>query len=341
MDSKTIKGIKQLAEDSSLRLFVDDDLGFYKKYFGRFNAAVIREKKILEFENPNRMKVTYEYDVQGLEVSSTPLFVFLPKTRKNWLKIYWEGKRLPVIAAEVVKKNVWEVVGKDVSRVSEELGEEDEVAYWERKVWGGRTQLPCFVSGEHLSGDGQLVVEYYDSFEHFEHIGCLFDERRYKYHYALEAGTSHWLYVKAPEKFQIEITANDKRANLIKGNDPEIKAYRIFHGTENEDVVFTVDVKVPGTLKLWYGSLVGLGVVFVIALLSIGITLIATGNNLTPVFAQVGISIVAAVIATRGWMMTEETVLKRVSNILTILAILILTCLVALYSVSSFVVVVH
>lgn len=144
--------------------------------------------------------------------------------------------------------------------------------------------------------------------------------------------------MKAPEKFQIEISANDKRANLIKGNDPEIKAYRIYHGTENVDVVFSVDVKVPRTLKLWYGSLVGLGVVFVIALLSIGITLIAMGHALTPVFAQVGISIVAAIIATRGWMMTEETVLKRVSNILTILAILILTCLVALYSVSSFVV---
>lgn len=336
MDSKTIKGIKQLAENSPLRLFVDDELGFYKKYFARFNAAVIREKKILEFENPNRMKVTYEYDVQGLESSRSPLFVFLPNTRKNWLKIYWEGKRLPVISAEVVKKNVWEVVGKDVSRVSEELGEEDEVAFWERKVWGGRTQLPCFVSGEQLFGDGQLVVEYYDSFDDYEHRGCLFDERRYTYNYALEAGKSHWIYVKAPDKFQIDLATTDNRAEQIEGNDPEIKAYRIYHGNDDVPVKFNLDVKVPKTLKWWYGMVVSIGIAFMLAFVSIGIILIVDKKPLTPVFAQVGISILAAIIASRGWMMNDETVLNRVSNLMTILAILILSCLVALYTVSSF-----
>lgn len=336
MDSKTIKGIKQLAEDSPLRLFVEDELGFYKKFFGQFNAAVTREKKILVFENPNRMKVTYEFDVQGLKAGSTPLFVFLPDTRKNWLKIYWEGKRLPVVAAEVIKNSVLGVVEDDVRWVSDELGEADMVAFWDRKVWGGRTQLPCFVSGEQLSGDGQLVVEYYDSFDDYEHRGCLFDERRYTYNYVLEAGKSHWIYVKAPDKFQIDLATKDNRAERIEGNDPEIKAYRIYHGNDDVPVKFNLDVKVPKTLKWWYGMVVSIGMAFMLAFVSIGITLIVNKKTLTPVFAQVGISIVAAIIASRGWMMNDETVLKRVSNLMTILAILILSCLVVLYTVSSF-----
>ena len=95
-------------------------------------------------------------------------------------------------------------------------------------------------------------------------------------------------------------------------------------------------MKVPKTLKWWYGMVVSIGMAFMLVFVSIGITLIVNKKPLTPVFAQVGISIVAAIIASRGWMMNDETVLKRVSNLMTILAILILSCLVVLYTVSSF-----
>ena len=57
---------------------------------------------------------------------------------------------------------------------------------------------------------------------------------------------------------------------------------------------------------------------------------------MTPVYAQVGISLVAAIIATRGWIMNDETVLKRVSNTMTVLAILILVLLVTMYAVAGF-----
>lgn len=336
MEGKILNAIKELPEESPLRMFVEDELGFYKHYFGHFSASVTREKKMLVFENPNRIRVTYEFDVQKLTKTDVPIFVFLPDTRKNWLRLLWKGHGLTVAPAEEIKNTVWSVVKDDVVELSDVLCESDEDAFWENKVWGGRTQLPCFVNGAQVYGAGQMVVEYYDSFETFDHIGFLFDERRYTYQYTLEAGKSHWLYVKAPEKFQIDLATKDKRANDIKGNDPEIKAYKIHHITDNIPVKFNVDIKVPQTLKWWYRMIVFLATAFIVAFGVIGSKLICQDAILSPVFAQVGISLVAAIIATRGWIMNDETVLKRVSNTMTFLAILILVLLVTVYSVAGF-----
>lgn len=317
-------------------MFVEDELSFYKKYFNHFSVHVIREKKILVFENPNRMKVTYEFDVQGIKKTKDPLFVFLPNTRKNWLKIMWEGRRLSVSSAEEVKNAVRKVVKSDLEAVNQALGEESEDVLWNKKIWGSEERLPCFINGELLEGDGQLVVEFYDSFENFKETCGLFGERSYTYDYALEAGRSHWIYVKAPEKFQIALTANDIRANVIKGNDPEIKAYRIFHDKENIPVKFQIDVKVPQTLKCWYRAIVFLSAAFIVVFAWLGFSLIRKNAlPLTPAFAQVGISLVAAIIATRGWIMNDETVLKRVSNTMTFLAIFILLLLVVIYSIAG------
>ena len=335
MESKVQDAIKSMSEYSALRMFVEDELEFYKVFFSHFNASVTREKKILFFENPNRMRVTYEFDVEKLEKGTVPLFIFLPDSRKNWLNLLWEGRRLTVTPAEEVKNAVWKVVKEDMAVLSNLLNE-DEEQLWNKKVWGGRTQLPCFVNGEQVSGNGQMVVEYYDSFEQYEHFGLLFDERRYTYDYALEAGKSHWLYVKAPEKFQIDLISSDKRANVIKGNDPEIKAYRIHHGTEKVPVRFYVDVKVPKTLKWWYRMIVMLSIAYVISFLIVGSKLINHSVQLSPAFAQVGISLVAAIIATRGWIVNDETVLRRVSYTMTIMAIFILVSLVVMYAVSGF-----
>ena len=55
-------------------------------------------------------------------------------------------------------------------------------------------------------------------------------------------------------------------------------------------------------------------------------------SSFSPVYAQVGISIIAAIIATRGWLMNEETVLGRVSKWLTWIVIVIVVMLVGVYS---------
>ena len=336
MEENIRKAIKELSKPHPLQLFVDDELSFYKKYFNHFSANVIREKKILVFENPNRMKVTYEFDVQGLKKTDKPLFIFLPNTRKNWLKIMWEGRRLSVASADEVRQAIFEVVKDDVATLAQNFTENDEMGFWDKKIWGADEYLPCFISGELIEGDGQLVVEFYDSFENYEHTRWLFEERTYSYEYMLDAGNSHWIYVKAPEKFQIALSTKDKRAKPIKGNDPEIKAYRIHQNEETKPIQFNVEVKVPPTLKWWYSMIVVLAGVFILIFGCLGFALIKKkALPLTPAFAQVGISLVAAIIATRGWIMNDETVLKRVSNVMTVLAVIIIILIVLVYSLAG------
>lgn len=341
MNETIITAVKKLPANNRLQLFVEEELTFYNRYFNNFTSRIIREKKILEFENPNRMKVTYEFDLNKLESSNDPLFVFLPDTRKNWLKVMWQGKRLTVCSSESVRDAIFHKVENDLKDLKKELGYEGtEYDYWKNEFWPGH--IPCFVDGtlvKEESENGQMVIEFYDSFENYNPVGFkwgLFDERRYAYEYALESGSSHWIYVKAPAKFQIELTTDDKRAISINGNDPEIKAYRIIPGDDTRNVYFNIDVKVPGTLKWWYRMIVVLAAAYFVAFGIIAIKLLGGNKQLGPVFAQVGISLVAAIIATRGWIMNDETVLKRVSYAMTVLAVLILALLMVMYSIAGF-----
>ncbi len=337
------QAICSLPEESPLRLFVDDELAFYKRFFNQFTSHVIREKKILEFETPNRMRVVYEFDVRDLTKATPHLFVFLPDTRKNWLKVMWEGRRLAVSSNEDISDALFQIVEEDLLEVKSRLGYlETSYKLWKEDVWGGDDHIPCFVGDSFINNDienGQLVVEFIDSFDVTAPMGCrcgLFDEREYNYNYALEAGNSHWLYVKAPKKFQVELKARDNSARYIRGNDPEIQASRIFPSGDKDKVAFEIRIKVPKTLKLWYQMIVYLGWVFILSFIVLSIIFIAKSKSLAPAFAQVGISLVAAIIATRGWIMNDETVLKRVSNIMTWTAITILVSIIILYSVSSF-----
>lgn len=342
MKEEIYQAILALSQDSPLRIFIEDELRFYKSYFSEFTSRVIREKKILEFENPNRMRVVYEFDVDKLSKTSSPLFVFLPETRKNWMKVTWGNRRLAISSSESVRGVVFKIVEKEIEKliaVNGFVGHPRKL--WEEVIWPGSDHIPCFVDGSFVSekiANGQLVIEYYDSIEVFNQISnkCyLFDERRYYYDYALETGNSHWIYVKAPEKFQVEMSTDDERVVEIKGNDPEIKAFRIIPRGEKNKVRFAIDVKVPQTLRWWYGLIVYLGIAFIPIFLIVSIVLTAKGRSLTPAFAQVGISLVAAIIASRGWMMNDETVLKRASIIMTWVACIILVSLLIMYSVSA------
>lgn len=331
------RAIQGLSRNNPLYIFINSELEFYRQFFPQFVSKVIREKRILEFENPNRMKVTYEYDVAKLKNEIGPMFVFLPKTRKNWLRIIWEGRRLAVSSAESVSAMVLGTVEKDLQKVKEETKYNGDLKeLWRDEIWPGH--IPCFIDGSFIKESvevGQLVVEYYDSFDYYEHVGhkwSLFDERRYGYDYALEAGSSHWIYVKSPDKFQVIMLCADKRVEEIKGNDPEIKAYRLFPNNDRDAIHFDIDIRVPRTLKWWYGMIVISGALFVFSFIVLSIIHIVKSRPLPVAFAQVGVSLVAAIIASRGWMMNDETILMRVSNIMTVLAVVIMVVLVIMYS---------
>ncbi len=341
---QTIKtALQSLPRESALRLLYDDEQAFYLNHFNHFTSHVIREKKILIFENPNRMLVNYEYDVTNLPSEDSPLFVFLPDTKKNWLKVSWEGRRLAISSKEKVSKLIFEYLKKEVVQLIKEMHSEGSpTQFWDEYLWSKCEHIPCFIEGlfsEKEEKTGQLLVEYYDSFETFQHVGhkySLFDERQYGYNYTFETGSSHWLYVKAPDKFQLVINTDDNRATEIKTNDPEIKAYKISQTTTLQAVIFQICIRVPRTLKWWYGLIAIFGLLYFLAFLIVSIILVSKGLPMTPVFAQVGISVIAAIIASRGWMMNDETILKKISLIMTAIAIAILVCLTVMYSISSF-----
>ena len=335
-------------QKSALCLFTDDERGFFRKYCHDLTDRIIREKRILEFENPNRVKVCYEYDVMAQSVDGNGkvdgiTFLFLPDKRKSWLKVFLNGRRVTIADGKKIKDTLYEVVKSDVAALKNDVDyTKSEYALWE-EIWEDRKPIPCFVFskdvGEQLKNGGIIEIAFYDFLDVDTSIkrcpARLFDEKYYGYEYPKVATGNSWLYVKAPSKFDIHVECDKRYVEKNAGEDPEINSFTIKGYMAPEEVRFKLSVKVPGTLKLWYSALVTLGAAFVLVFAGVFVAAIMQGvdaSSFSPVYAQVGISIIAAIIATRGWLMNEETVLGRVSKWLTWIVIVIVVMLVGGYS---------
>ena len=335
-------------QKSALCHFIDDERDFYKKYCHDLTDRIIREKRILEFENPNRVKVCYEYDVIAQSVNSNGqeegiIFLFLPDKRKSWLKVFLNGRRVTIADGKKIKDTLYEVVKSDVATLRNDVDYiQSEHALW-AEIWEDRKPIPCFVFSkdvnEQLKNGGIVEIAFYDFLDVDTSIkrcpARLFDEKYYGYEYPKVATGNSWLYVKAPSKFDIHVECDKRFVEKNAGEDPEINSFTIKGDVAPEEVRFKLSVKVPGTLKLWYSALVTLGAAFVLVFAGVFVAAImqgVKGCNFSPVYAQVGISIIAAIIATRGWLMNEETVLRRVSKWLTWIVIVIVVMLVGGYS---------
>ena len=337
-----------LKQKSALYSFMEDERGFYTKYYHSLTERIIREKRILEFENPNRVKVCYEYDVvakpvknKGKEEDIT--YLFLPDKRKSWLKVFLNGKRVTVADGKKVRDALFEVVKNDVATLKREVDySRGEYALWE-EIWDDKKPIPCFVFSRdvdaQLSDGGIVEIAFYDFLDvDTSKKRCaarLFDEKYYQYDYPQVANGNSWLYVKSPEKFDINVVCDKRYVEKNAGEDPEINSFTIKGNAAPDEVCFKLSVKVPGTLKLWYSALVILGVGYVLGVVGVFIAALhqeIDSSGFSPVYAQVGISIIAAIIATRGWLMNEETVLGRVSKWFTWIVIVIVVLLVGEYS---------
>ena len=343
------KRIKEaiLKQKSALCLFTDDERGFYRKYCHDLTDRIIREKRILEFENPNRVKVCYEYDVMAQSVDGNGkvdgiTFLFLPDKRKSWLKVFLNGRRVTIADGKKIKDTLYEVVKSDVAALKNDVDyTKSEYTLWE-EIWEDRKPIPCFVFSkdvnEQLKNGGIVEIAFYDFLDVDTSIkrcpARLFDEKYYGYEYPKVATGNSWLYVKAPSKFDVHVEYDKRFVEKNAGEDPEINSFTIKGDVAPEEVRFKLSVKVPGTLKLWYSALVILGVGYVLGFVGVFIAAHHQGigpSGFSPVYAQVGISIIAAIIATRGWLMNEETVLGRVSKGLTWIVIVIVAMLVCGY----------
>lgn len=332
-----------LQQKSALCLFVENDRAFYDKYCSELTDRFIREKRILEFENPNRVKVTYEYDVVPENNISTAndgmVFVFLPDKRKSWLKLFYSGKRLAIPNSESIREHLFRIVKDDLERLKKDAELEDDAKKLWNIIWQDKGSIPCFVYEENGIKGGIIEIVFYDFLDKDktkkQYCCRLFDQKHYQYTYPKEAKGNSWLYVKSPSKFEVAVSYDDDEVKPNQNDDPEIQSYTIFGGKGRDIVDFIITVKVPKTLKFWYGALVGLGIAYIGVFLFIVANAMCQGltiKEFSPVYAQVGISIIAAIIATRGWLMNEETVLGRVSKWFTWIMIVIVVLLVGGYS---------
>lgn len=341
MNEKLKNAIHQ--QKSALCLFVDNENAFYHTHCNELAGRIIREKRILEFETPNRVKVTYEYDIEASKKDigeKDIVFLFLPEKRKSWLKIYIDGRRLTIPNSKKIKEYLYTLVQKDIERLkvtmeTEKNGEE----LWD-EIWDEKKPIPCFIFKESLPKDfstGIVEIVFYDFLdldEEHKNSRCrLFNEKHYQYIYPLVAKGNSWLYVKSPSRFDINVGFDPTFIEKNEEIDPEISSFTV---KRNEGKIkFKITVKVPQTLRLWYKSLVYLGIAYILLFLGAFVSAICKDLSIkefSPVYSQVGISIIAAVIATRGWLMNEETVLSRVSKWLTGIVIVIIFLLIGTYS---------
>lgn len=334
-----------LQQKSALCRFIEDENAFYEEYCNELSSRIIREKRILEFETPNRVKVTYEYDVEAPQKTlddKDVVFLFLPDKRKSWLKIFVDGKRLTIPNSGKIRDSLFELVKTDVEKLRTVLNlEKSAVELW-RDIWEEKKSIPCFIFVKSIPvgfDTGIIEIVFYDFLDVDNDRGkcwCrLFDEKHYLYSYPMVAQGNSWLYLKSPSRFDISVDYNSICVEKNEEIDPEISSYTIKGSSNTESEIFKISIKVPRTLRFWYSSLVFLGIFFILCF--IGALVFAIYNDLSvndfsPVYAQVGISIIAAVIATRGWLMNEETVLKRVSNCLTCIVIIVVFMLIGTYS---------
>ncbi|MCK9163899.1 MAG: hypothetical protein M0O93_06090 [Bacteroidales bacterium] len=351
-NAKTNKGLdKKKQYGIKVSLFYNNPNSFYREYCENLDNSKIREKRFLEFETPNRAFVTHEYDMEINDDFdySKYYYLFNPITRLSWLKISQEGKRLSIAGEKETKRIVQDILNEELSCLSNPQKEFEDL--WERKKG-----FPCFIKLEDGNCKNFLLsASYYDSLRRDKvyinsSIKDLFYpllEREIKYeYYPLKMKTS-WLYIKAPKDFNIR--HNKKKTIFFPDNnkidyinsegmeaDPDKIALTIKNrkvcDTNDYTVTINFDIIVPSSLKVWFLSIYYLSFIALLFLVlnffnkllllfidpiflndPIGKTL--KGNDLGGmVFA-----IIAAIIATRGWMISEETILRKYSIFISII----------------------
>jgi len=164
---------------------------------------------------------------------------------------------------------------------------------------------------------------------------------------------SSWLYIRSPKSFNIYVDKNkieyDRNVNIIdfiddevnnQHSDPEIKALTIINNqSDNHDstVKLNIDIKIPVSKKVWFSaiywtSLMVCGILGLNLMNKIWISIFKPlcytpfiiSDLADKIDLSITISIIAGIITTRGWLISEETIFKRYSKYLTWMLVLLI-----------------
>lgn len=335
--------------------FLTNATAFYEAHFSSLQTYIKREKRQLQFETPSRINVSIELSLELQEKGNPDTgaqYLFNVKDKLNWLMIYQNGKHITVASRYIVIEKINEILCKEIKCLAKDSGlNEKEVLSSLYDVSEGD---PCFIMYEApKDGNKSIIIElkYYDSVHHDENQKAfkekytpLYEQSiRYRFR-ALKANCSNWLYVRSPKDFAIELTNYGLEFNSLPSQDEEIKALYRKANNQRCDKEIVIDVRVVSSLRKWFLGIcyfaiaicVAVGTILVVRLLALSVSYdvpfftAESMKGLTPVL----ISMVAAVIATRGWLMHEEHVLLPIGKkyIQLVITLIILAALLIVFS---------
>ena len=312
---------------------------FYEEHFGCLIAKVAREKRRMEFETPNRVRLTNEYELEDSDkLKEGEYYLFNTRDRLSWLTIYTDDKQVAVVSRkrvmELLRNCLKTEIGKLASQIKKKQEELVESLY---EMSDGK---PCFIFCE--SDVKSIRLSYYDSVQSYTNgkskEGCLclspILEKRIAYNYRTIAPISNcWFYIRAPKDFNIFITDDRKGYDIERQSvqDFEVQSMVIKGEKDRQIVRFNIDVKVPAGLKWWYTAIYWISIVAILfALLLIILHFVVGGcktnwwNVLIYNAVKGWYAIIAALITTRGWMMHESHAFNFLSKSYTVFVIILL-----------------
>lgn len=312
---------------------------FYEKYFPQLLSCIAREKRQLNFETPNRIKMQYEYELErNDDLTEGAYYLFNTRSRLNWLVVEMESKQVAVASNQVVKQKLSAALNGEDRKLAKALRmtQEDVLTI----LYNNSDGKPCFVN--YYRNTKSIKISYFDSMQQPEELKSniikkFFNpiaERQINYTYRPLAPllVNKWLYIKAPNKFAVEAIPKKCLYEQVPTTDKEVKSFVLTYVPTCGKAEIDIKIKVPPSMKVWYYSMLWIPIVILISLPLIYLAYksnyyACATNYLHSFLLQIpkGIyAIIAAILATRGWLINEEYVLGRLSVWYTILIILLL-----------------
>ena len=353
--------------------FMSDTDEYLSSTYPELIVSLNREKRLLVFETPNRVKVIHEYDytISNALLNKDELYyLFNPANRLNWLKIFFEKNRIIVGRSTDIKSKVLSGFIEERNRLlSLNIPEYDTEDKINEQLWKNKRGYPCFIVFPKVPTNNFILeVEYIESikskkisedsnckrWKRVKDILIPFEERNIEYQYKPNTFLTSWLYCKAPKGFQIEIVSEDNNNFIIDDNaedknvevDPEVCFSTIISKNKfiGNKLNYNIIVLIPKSLKFWYKMLYYMSLIYLTFILAatlnlgwvklFGVLFDRPGINQLidgpGSMLSISLAFFASIITTRSWLITEETILKKYSNIITLVAWGIIVCTVLL-----------
>lgn len=318
-------------------LLLTETTRFYTENFSDLQKHIKREKRLVVFETPSRVSMTHEYTIEGAnDLSQGFHFLFNTRERLSWLKIFLEDRRVSIASRAKVVSLLSKQLGEELEKLASLLNRtKDELAFNLYDLSDGK---PCFIEYNQKEYKGQqsllLSITFFDSIRNKTKLRkkrwwSPLQEKEITYNYSTISGNANaWIYFKSPTSFILSATHNagEGKYEVSPSNDDEITSLVLTPKGNQMCVDFNISINVPNALKVWYNIMLYLsyaGVLWGIVLIGLK-TKVSISNNIIETFSNCSYAIIAALIATRGWLMSEEQVMKKISNqYTTIICILI------------------